>query len=36
MNINKVLDYKGRELGAAMFCFVRFEHFPWIYFVATM
>lgn len=31
MNINKVLDYKGRALGAATF-FVRFEKFPWIIF----
>lgn len=31
MNINKVLDYKGRALGAATF-FVRFENFPWIFF----
>lgn len=31
MNINKVLDYKGRALGAATF-FVRFEQFPWIFF----
>ncbi len=34
MNINKVLDYKGRALGAATF-FVRFEHF-FFFFVATM